>query len=55
VLSTSSQGVNGSGNLATNTWSRENKTNGMTIDSDINHNVTGLAGGSGALMINFHF
>lgn len=50
-----SRGTNSSGNPATNTWSWENKSSKMAVDTDIQNSTTGLAGGSGALNIIFHF
>lgn len=55
--STSSEGsdFDGSGNLVLGSFTEETKTSGFAIDSDIQNNMTGLAGASGSLNIIFHF
>lgn len=49
-----SRGLNGSGNLASASFTTETKTSHFAIDSDIQNTMTGM-GGSGSLNIIFHF
>jgi len=50
-----SRGLNASAALQVASFTEENKANGMAIDTDIQNNTTGLAGGAGSLNIIFHF